>query len=920
HWQAVLWRELVQGKPKIHRAALLDAFLGKMEKAEVRFATLPERISVFGISALPPFHLRVLKEISRFLEVNLFLMNPCREYWADIVSGREVIRVMEREKKVESRPEDLHLERGNSLLASMGMLGREFFGLVAELGGEEQELFVDPAPDNLLSCLQGDVLNLADRGRSSPEKTPVMEDDTSLQIHACHSPMREVEILQDFLLGLFASDPGLLPGDILVTTPDIKTYAPFIQAVFSIPPQDPRYIPFSIADRGVRDESLFMDSFLALLDIEGSRFGASQILGLLDSPPVQKKFSLAPTDLEFIHRWVRETNIRWGIDGQSRKELDLPEFPENTWQAGLDRMILGYALPNNGERLFQGTLPYDRIEGSEAEILGNFLGFMDRLFSFVKNLKTLRTLAEWSEFLLLLLDTFFRVDEEAEREIQVARRAIQDLARKESLSGFVEQVGIEIIKAYLRASLDREGFGFGFLTGGVTFCAMLPMRSIPFRVIALLGVNDDAYPRQAQTLGFDLMAQKPRPGDRSRRNDDRYLFLETLLSAREKLYISYIGQSIQDNTPRPPSVLVSELLDTIEQGFQIFGRPILEQVVTRHRLQAFHPEYFLGKGRRVSYSQENYEAAESANLEREPRAPFIAANISPPPSEWRRVEVSQLWRFFANPARFFLNQRLRLYLEDESVIWDEWEPMDLQGLEKYRVEQELAEKGLHKANLRDCFPVIRASGQLPHGTPGEYLFSEACGEVQSFIRRVGPYLEREPRVPLEVDFTLGDFQLAGRIDHLYADGLLHYRCANGRPQDRLQLWICHLVLNRVAGEGHPCQSLLICKDLCCEYSPIEEGEKYLRELLEIYWQGLMRPLPFFPRSSFDYAQSFHKYKDRQKGLAAARRTWEGYDRGEKADPYFEICFKDADPLGEEFCSLAEKIYMPILRCGELKNL
>ena len=184
HWQAVLWRELVQGKPKIHRAALLDAFLGKMEKAEVRFATLPERISVFGISALPPFHLRVLKEISRFLEVNLFLMNPCREYWADIVSGREVIRVMEREKKVESSPEDLHLDRGNSLLASMGMLGREFFGLVAELGGEEQELFVDPAPDNLLSCLQGDVLNLADRGRSSPEKTPVMEDDTSLQIHA----------------------------------------------------------------------------------------------------------------------------------------------------------------------------------------------------------------------------------------------------------------------------------------------------------------------------------------------------------------------------------------------------------------------------------------------------------------------------------------------------------------------------------------------------------------------------------------------------------------------------------------------------------------------------------------------------------------------------------------------------------------
>lgn len=918
HWQAVLFREIAKGKPRIHRAALLETFLKVIQTPQAQLKNLPARMSVFGISALPPFHLRVLGEISRIIEVNLFLMNPCRQYWADIVTGREALRVFGRKKKEESRPEDLHLERGNSLLASMGMLGRDFFDLVADLGGEERDLFVEPCGETLLTHIQSDILNLIDRGRNSKEKALLSERDRSIQVMACHSPMREVEVLQDFLLGLFSEDPDLLPKEILVMTPDIKTYAPFIQAVFSIPTQDPRFIPFSIADRGVREESLFLDTFLLLLDLEGSRFGASQILGLLDAPQIQKKFSLDPADLELIRRWVKETNIRWGIDGASRKELDLPEFPENTWRTGLDRMILGYALPDRGGEMFQGLLPYGKIEGSETEVLGNFLGFMERLFSFSRELKNPRTLGEWSEFLLLHLEAFFQTGEEGEREIQVTRRAIQDLAHKELRSGFSGKVGIGVIKAHLRSSLDREGFGFGFLSGGVTFCAMLPMRSIPFKVIALIGMNDDAYPRQGQALGFDLMAQKPRPGDRSRRNDDRYLFLETILSARHKLYISYIGQSIQDNSLRPPSVLVSELLDYIAQGFQMEGEDILDHVVTRHHLQAFHPEYFRGQGKLTSYSMENFEAAARSRREREPRKPFIAQGISPPSSEWKRVEVSELGRFFANPARFLLNRRLKLFLEDEPVMGDDREPLDLQGLERYRVEQELVTWGLEKRDLEDCLALMRASGQLPHGSPGESFFYQVCEEVRDFIGKVSPYMEGHCLRPRPVDIHIGDFRLTGRIDNIYPGGLLHFRFAEARPRDRLSLWIHHLILNRLEPAGYPFPSRLILKDLSCELPPLQESEKYLRQLLEIYWQGLIRPLPFFPRASFAYAQSFNKYKDAERARRAAGRTWEtDHGRGEAEDPYFQLCFKDGDPLGEEFQSLAIRIFDPILQHMEL---
>ena len=914
HWQAVLWRELVRGNEDKHRAALQKRFLEAIQKPSDKLQGLPERMAVFGISALPPFHMQVLAAISRYSEVNLFLLNPCREYWADIVSGREMKRFTGREKKKKALPEELHLEKGNSLLASMGALGRDFFDLITSLGCEEHESFEAPGDESLLKAIQSDILDLRDRGRGAEEKKRILPDDTSIQIHSCHSPMREVEVIQDRLLALFESDPALLPKDILVMTPDIETYAPYIQAVFSLPAGDSRHIPFSIADQGVRKESQLIDSFLSILDLQGSRMGASQVLTILESPAIQKRFSLAEADLEPIHRWVKDTRIRWGIDGESRKELGLPEFPENTWRAGLNRMLLGYALPGQDEKMFMGVLPYDLIEGSDAPILGKFLGFMDRLFKSVKEMNEARSLQEWGEFLLKFLDGFFQADGETERELHIIRRTISDLASKQEASGFREKISLEVIKSYLRTRLEGQGFGFGFLSGGMTFCAMLPMRSIPFKVVCLMGMNDDSYPRQTKSLGFDLMAKNPRPGDRSRRKDDRYLFLETLLSARERLHISYVGQSIQDNSPRPPSVLVSELLDYVDQGYELQGGKILEHVVVKHRLQAFSPEYFKKSEKLNSYSEENFEAARHAASKREEPAPFIPGGLPEPAEEWKILDLDQFCRFFGNPARYLLNKRLGIYLDDETGILDENEPFDLSGLDRYQLEQELVNRVLQKRNLRDYFSAAKASGQLPHGASGEWLYARACAQVDSFARTLLPYLEKGPIETFEVDLTLDGLRLQGRIGNIYPDGLMFYRYANMRPQDRLTLWIHLHILNVGGAKGHSGKGILICKDKVCNYGPVERSEDTLKALLAVYRQGLIKPLHFFPRTSFAFAEAMEKHGDEGKGLAAAHRTWDSdFGASEGDDPYFHLCFGKLDPLDEEFRDLAVEILGPILR-------
>lgn len=914
HWQAVLWQELVRGNESKHRAALQKSFLETIQKSPDKLTDRPERVAVFGISALPPFHVQVLAAISRYIEINLFLLNPCREYWADIVSGREMKRFTGKEKKRKALPEDLHLEKGNSLLASMGALGRDFFDLINSLGCEDHESFEDPGNDRLLRGIQSDILNLVDRGKGADEKKRTGADDTSIQIHSCHSPMREVEVLQDRLLSLFESDPALPPKDILVMMPDVETYAPYIQAVFSLPAGDPRWIPFSIADRGIRKESQLIDSFFSLLDLQGSRMGASQVLTVLESPAVQRRFSLAEADLELISRWVKDTRIRWGIDGESRKELDLPEFPENTWRAGLDRMLLGYALPGKDEKMFMGILPYDLIEGSDTSVLGKFLGFVDRLFRSVKEMNKARSLKDWEEFLSKIVDRFFLSDGETGRELNAVRKTMSDLASRQEASGFDEKISLEVIKSFLRTRLEGEGFGFGFLTGGVTFCAMLPMRSIPFKVVCLLGMNDDSYPRQTKSLGFDLVARNPRPGDRSRRKDDRYLFLETLLSARERLHISYVGQSIQDNTPRPPSVLVSELLDYIDQGYELQDGKILEHIVVQHRLQAFSPEYFKKREKLISYSEENYEAASYAATRRKELVPFIVAGLPEPAEEWKIVDLDQFCSFFGNPARYLLNKRLGVYLDDETGILDENEPFDLSGLDRYRLEQDLVHRVLQKRELKDYLSAAKASGQLPHGAPGEWLYAQACAQVDSFVRAVLPYLEKGPIETLDVDLTLDGFRFQGRIGNIYSEGLMFYRYANMRPQDRLTLWIHLHILNTAGSNKLPERGILICKDKACTYVLAEESEEFLKTLLTVYRQGLMKPLHFFPRSSFAYAEAMEKHGDEGKALIAARKIWENdFGASEGDDPYFRLCFGNVDPLDEEFSDLAMEIFGPILR-------
>ncbi|MGB5063168.1 MAG: exodeoxyribonuclease V subunit gamma, partial [Candidatus Competibacter sp.] len=636
-----------------------------------------------------------------------------------------------------------YLTVGNPLLASLGKQGRDFIDLLQVYPRTEWDGFVEPDGETLLQRLQADILHLRERGGEECPPLPLRPDDRSLQIHACHGPMREVEVLHDQLLALFAARRDLKPSDVIVMAPDIAVYGPLIEAVFDGAPRE-RRIPFSVADQGAPVENPLVEVFFELLDLGGGRYDAAQVLGLLEPPAVRRRFGLTEDDLDRIRRWVRGAGIRWGIDAGIKSTWDLPVTAEHTWRAGLDRLLLGYALPGNGRELYGGILPYDEVEGGEARALGCLQSFTEALFGLDARLRERRPLAAWVEVLRGVLEQFFEPRDREENELQLIRAALETLRGNAELAEFDEPVLLSVVKSALRGQLNTAESGAGrFLGGGVTCCAMVPMRSIPFPVVCLLGMNDDAYPRPHRPVGFDLLATRFRRGDRSRRQDDRYLFLETLLSARACFYLSYVGQNIRDNSALPPSVLIGELLDVVDRGFyDIGGDRASARLLTRHPLQPFSRRYFSGDARLFSYAREWVEASRRAGRGEQVATALLAGILPEPEPALRTVNLEGLIRFFKNPARWLLRERLGIRVKEGEEALETREPFVLDGLENYQLLGQALELYREDRPAAAIEAVLRAGGALPHGQVGECVFAEAQERVVRFAGRLGRMVPR----------------------------------------------------------------------------------------------------------------------------------------------------------------------------------
>jgi exodeoxyribonuclease V gamma subunit len=439
---------------------------------------------------------------------------------------------------------------------------------------------------------------------------------------------------------------------------------------------------------------------------------------------------------------------------------------------------------------------------------------------------------------------------------------------------------------------------------------MLPMRSIPVKVVALLGMNDGSFPRQSSSPGFDIIPANPRQGDRSLRDEDRYLFLEALLSARERLYISYTGLSIRDNSVIPPSVLVSELLDFLDRGYfrgSLHDSPdgkgeFHQSLVTLHRLQPFSPAYFSGQERQLfSYSTENLAAARGliTSVTRRPR--FFNGPLSPPDELFREVRIVDLLKFFENPAAYILRHRLGIKPEEKVSPLEDREIFELDNLEAYSLKKELLAHVIAGKDTDELLPIVRARGVLPPAGKGDNLFKKLAAEATGFAGQVLQTLNGQHFLPpLDLDISIENFRIYGRISDILPERLIRYRSSKLAAKDQVKLWIEHLILNLTGAEGYPNQSTLIMNGGSVTLLPVSDSKTLLKQMLNLYWQGLASPLHFFPRSSLAFAE---------KGkISSAAAEWNNLRYPESDDPAYRLCFGDESPLDGEFEEVASEVF------------
>ncbi len=901
-WQPLLWRALAS-PGTAHRARLLEDLLKAMDQPPAQGALLPATIHLFGLNALPPVYLEITRRLATYRDVCIYHLSPCQEYWGDIRSERALAH--------HDNPQEAFLEVGNPLLASFGHVGQVFLEQLMSLDDSEQvDCFSPPVEQGILQHLQADIFHLRD-GRDAPRLLETSAWPT-LQFHGAHTRFREVQILHDNLLRCFETFDGLTPRDVLVMAPDMAAYAPFVEAVFSAA-DGMRQIPYSIGDRSIGGENPLGEALRWLLQLPQNRFTASEILALLEVDALRRRFGLDAEAVERIRTWVRDTAIRWGAHGAHRRELGLPGDNElHSWRFGLRRLFVGYATPADAQDwLYDDTVaPCLDIEGAELLWAGALQNLIDRLDGWRIRLTTERSLADWREALLALLDDFFdATDDDEQALLQTLRQRLDDLVGESEQAGFADTVPLPVMRELLESALDDTTPARGFLDGGVTFSNLLPMRALPFRVICLLGMNDSDFPRRHKAPSFDLMARQPRRSDRDRRRDDRYLFLETLLSARDCLLISWQSRDVRSDKPRLCAEVVSELMDYLDASYPLDdGQKTSEWLFVQHPLQPFSPRYFNADDDRLF----TYDGSWAQNDAPSPQ-PFVASPL-PLPSPPSEIILDDLIRFFTNPAAVFLQQSLAIRLPGDSDIIDDNEPFSLDALETWGISDRLVQAMLHtEQDAERAIKRLESEGSLPHGLPGKMRENQLSQQAEALARKIQPWQEQYPWLdnPETLDITLAGYHLTGPIRRSTAVGLLDYRVGKLRPQDRLSLWLRHLAL--ATQRGSVAQSHFITEQEILHLHPIQAdaASKLLGQLLDHYRAGLQAPLQFFPRSAWAFASGDKRWE----------AVWHGgYNRpGECEHPAYQMLFADGNPLDSRFQQLAEAIYGPLIERMEVEE-
>ncbi|EHB55227.1 exodeoxyribonuclease V, gamma subunit [Mycolicibacterium rhodesiae JS60] len=915
-WQPHLWRALVDtigvDPPHIRHAKTLA-------RLRESGTALPVRISLFGHTRLPSTDIELLGALAQHHDVHLWLPHPSAALWAELRDLRGTIA---------RRDDTSHRLAAHPLLATLGRDVRELQRSLPTDVATDEFLGAGQQPDTLLGWLQADIAANATR----PQGRSHSPADRSVQVHSCHGPARQVDVLREVLLGLLAEDRTLEPRDILVMCPDIDTYAPLIVADFGlgdvVPGAHPAHqLRVRLADRALIQTNPLLQVAGKLLTLAGSRVTATEVLDFAHLEPVRARFAFSDDDLETITRWVQQSNIRWGFDQEHRAPFGIP-FIQNTWRFGLDRVLAGVAMSDDSKDWLGVTLPLDDVGSNSVELAGRLAEYVARLARTVESLSGVRPLARWLTGLQDGVELLTRTAGDDGWQTSQLQREFGDVL---TTAGSRAEVGMRLpdVTALLGRHLSGRPTRANFRTGTLTVCTMVPMRSVPHRVVCLVGLDDTVFPRIGVVDGDDALARDPMTGERDIRSEDRQLLLDAIGAATDKLVITYTGANEYSGQPRPPAVPLAELLDALDRTT---GDPVRDAILVRHPLQPFDvrnvtPGALGVPGEPFTFDSSVLAAASITGSQRREQPDLLAKPLpAPPPDD---VTLADLLKFFANPVKgFFTALDVTLPWEVEGV--EDAMPVEIDNLQQWTVGQRLLTDMLAGMDPERAGQAEWRRGALPPGRLGWRTAGELRDQANELARAALAYRTGTPQA-YDVDVDLGEGRrLTGTVPEVFGKRLVEVTFSKLDAQHLLRAWIPLLAL----AAAFPGQWTAVCigrqrrRNAVAERvlgSPQDDPVAVLRELVAIYDAGRREPIPLPIKTSHAWAVA------RVSGQDPRSEAWSKwrYERDDRAIERVWGREPDLDPLltpvrpGEEadgettrLGAYAARLWAPLLRAED----
>ncbi|PPI88452.1 exodeoxyribonuclease V subunit gamma [Candidatus Pantoea edessiphila] len=955
-WQSAIWRDLISNYTKKSKRSLYqsDNFyslcIKKIKNTKNTLQFLPQRLFIFDVSAFSPYHMQILNTISDFIDIHCFFKNPCCNYWGDIQNYKFLSKKSKNKqyfinKKDQNYFDDIseYLKEtyeqhiNNPLLVSWGKIGCDSLCFLTQLEPNNHiDAFVNIKKNNLLNYIQDDILNLKNNSiiglnynelRCNNKKQCIDTSDQSISINVCHNIAREIEALQDYLLKLINYDSSLKIDDIIVMASDIDVYIPFIKAIFSNTSVD-RYLPFTILDRRAINEHPIIIVFLRLLSLDNN-YVFEDIMAMLDIKSLSHHFSIDENQLILLQNLINNVNTYEKLN--ELKRISMHKYDKN-YHILLNEIkvnLLKYI--NKNKNYSQKFLPHNITTKKLLEILlSNLTNLIFQLNKLNITLSKCYFLKDWLFIGKQLINNFFSITYESESILLLLENNWERLIQS-GIKIISKKISIKLLREILYTNLSNQLLGKDFLKGKINFCNLMPTRSLPFKVICLLGMNNDKYPRRSNTIEFNLMYKQPNKGDFNNIEEDRYLFLETIISAKNTLYISYIGWSMQDSTELYPSNLITELLEYIEQNFYLKGdenieidknnKNIQKHLMIYHTRAPFAPNNFKYNSKTQSFAYEWLPSARGTGI---PQSSFIKAIDVP---KIRILNIKELLYFWRHPIRAWFNKRLGVHFYIKEHVLSKNKSYLCNNLKYYEIKSQLL-NALVENNInaiQQLYIHNKTVGNLPPGVFSELFWQSQQETMQQIVSKISCSDIKKSR-NLEINLKINNLTLIGSLNQIQEYGLLR-----GYPdvltiRDGLTFWLEHVVYCAMGGSGI---SQIFGLDKSYWYFDNISQTKaieFLNRYIAGYHYGMSQPIPLLNKSANAWLKYCYDKKENQlitdknvqaKAYNRLLTAWNGkykISNGENIDPYMKRLYRTLGDIEiEQIIESTKSWYLPVLQ-------